>query len=93
MKNRTKRLRISSPGAFRAQEIRGLKRCIGELKALYAEATSILTVLLIKRSAAVVRNLCARFRILQSHFSIRYREAQALALSVIGSLGTSRSRP
>jgi hypothetical protein len=90
MKRRPKRLRICSPGSFRAQKIRCLKQCIGELKALYAEAGSILTDLLINPSAAIVRNLCRRFHILQACFSIRYHEAQILAISVIGSLGASR---
>jgi hypothetical protein len=71
--------------------MRGLKRCIGDLKALYTEATSILTDLLINPSAAIIRDLCARFHILQACFLIRYHEAQTLALSVIGSLKTSRS--
>src|ERR1035438_9865262 len=91
MRNRRKRVRISSPGAFRAQKLRGLKRCISELKVLHAEATSILTDLLINPTAAIVRDLCARFHILQAYFSIRYHEARTLALSVVGSLETSRS--
>lgn len=64
---------------------------MSELKALCAEATSILTVLLINRSAVIVRDLCARFRLLQAHFAARYEEARKLALSVVRSLGTRRS--
>jgi hypothetical protein len=60
--------------------------CIRELKVLYVEAASILTDLLISRSAAVARKLCSRFRILQAYFAIRYREAQELALAALGSL-------
>jgi hypothetical protein len=93
MRNRSKRVRINSPGSLRAQNIRGLRRCIGDLKALYAEAASILTTLLVKPSAAVARELCARFRLLQAYFSIRYHEAQKLALSAIGSLKLRRSFP
>jgi hypothetical protein len=69
----------------------GLKRCIAELKALSIEATSILKDLLINRSRAVARDLCVRFQLLQAYFSLRYREALALALSVIGSLETRRA--
>jgi hypothetical protein len=74
----------------RAQKIRGLKRCICELKVLYVEAASILTDLLIHPSAAVVRDLCTRFHIVQAYFSRRYREAQELALAVLGSLQMGR---
>ena len=86
MKSRLKRIRVSSPGSSRAQKIRGLKQCIAELKVLTFEATSILEDLLMNRSRAVVRGLCLRFHLLQAYFSIRFREAQALALSVIESL-------
>jgi len=71
--------------------MRGLKRCVSELKALCAEATLILTELMANRPAAVVRDLCARFHILQAYFSIRFGEAQTLVLSAIGSLKTRRS--
>jgi hypothetical protein len=69
--------------------MRGLKKCIAELKALQIKARSILTNLLTNPSAAIVRDLCTRFHILQAYFSICYREAKALALSVIGSLKAS----
>jgi len=91
MKNRPRRIRISSPGSSRAQKINGLKKCIAELKALAVEATSILRDLMANRSRAVARDLCTRFHLIQEYFSIRYREAQALALSVIGSLKTTRA--
>jgi hypothetical protein len=91
VKNHPKRrIRVSSPGSFRAQRIHGLKQCIAELKALSIEAASILKDLLINRSRIVARELCTRFHLLQTYFSIRYREAQALALSVIGSLEMNR---
>ena len=90
MKSRPKRIRICSPGISRAQKTRCLRRYIGELKVLYTEAASILTNLLISHSAAVVRKLCTRFHILQEYFSVRYREAQALALDVLGSLHLRR---
>jgi hypothetical protein len=66
----------------------GLKRCIAELKALSVEAALILRDLLVNRSRIVARDLCIRFHLLQAYFSIRFREAQVLALSVIGSLET-----
>jgi hypothetical protein len=90
MKRHTQRLRICSPGISRAQKIRGLGQRISKLKALYAEAGSILRVLLIDPSAAVVRTLCRRFHVLQVHFSICFQEAQLLAISVIESLGARR---
>jgi len=93
MKSHRKRIRVCSPGISRAQKIRGLKRCISELKVLYVEATSILTDLLIKPSAAVVRELCNRFDILQAYFSLRYQEAQELALAVLGSLKMRQESP
>jgi hypothetical protein len=93
MKSRPKGIQICSPGISRARKIRGLKRCICELKILYVEATSILTDLLINPSAAVFRDLCTRFRIVQAYFSRRYREAQNLALAVLGSLQMCRGSP
>jgi hypothetical protein len=68
-----------------------LKQCIAELKALSVEATLILKDLLVSRSRTVARDLCTRFHLLQAYFSIRYREAQVLALSVIGSLKALRT--
>jgi hypothetical protein len=93
VKSRPKGIRICSPGISRARRIRGLKMCISELKVLHVEATWILTDLLIKPSAAVVRELCSRFRVLQAYFAIRYREAQVLALAVLGSLQTRQGSP
>jgi hypothetical protein len=90
VKNHLKRIRVSSPGSSRAQKIQGLKQCIAELKALSVEATSILKDLLINPPLAVARVLCTRFHLLQAYFSIRYQEAEALALSVIGSLEMNR---
>jgi hypothetical protein len=93
MRSRPKRIRICSSGISRAQKIRLLKSCISELKVLYVEAASILTDLLINPSATLVRDLCSRFRILQAHFSHRYREAQKLALAVLGSVKMSLGSP
>jgi hypothetical protein len=90
-KNRPTKIQICSPGISRGLKIRGLKNCIGELKALDAEATSILTALLINPSAAIARDLCDRFHILQAYFSIRHHEAQKLAVSAIGPLALRRA--
>lgn len=93
MKKPSKRFRVISPGISRVQKIRGLKACVGELKDLCAEAASILLDLQFDLSPADARGLCSRFRILQVHFSIRHREAQDLAVSVLGSIGALRSSP
>ncbi|MGA2691018.1 MAG: hypothetical protein ABSF76_01520 [Opitutaceae bacterium] len=68
-------------------------RCLDELQALYAEAIKILDELLICRSAAIVRGLCARFHILQEYFVMRYNEARALAHSAFGRAKTVLSFP
>jgi hypothetical protein len=86
VKKPSRRIRICSPGISRGQKIRGLRACIGELKALSAAAASILTDLEINPSAAVAQWLCNRFRVLQAYFSMRYREARELALAVLGSV-------
>jgi hypothetical protein len=90
MKHHTHRVKISSPGFARAQKIRGLIKCIAELKALQLEALSILRDLMIAPAAALFRELCTRFRVLHKHFSIRFHEAKALAIYVIGSFKTRR---
>ena len=61
-----------------------LRKCLNELQALYAEAIDILNDLLIGPSADIVRGLCARFQVLQEYFAMRYREARAHAISVLG---------
>ena len=63
-----------------------LKKCLRELRTLYLEATAILSELLVAPSAAGVRALCARFRILQEYFAMRYQEARAQAISALGSV-------
>jgi hypothetical protein len=93
MSNRPRRVRISSPSALRAQYVRSLKQCIRELKSLCSEAAQILTSLLVRPPVAMALDLCARFRLLQARFSVRYHEAKALALSAIGSLKMVRTAP
>jgi hypothetical protein len=90
VRNKLGRVRISSPGASRARRIRDLKLCISDLRSLSSEAASIQTILSVNPPNAIVRELCARFRVLQARFSARYREAKSLAVSAIGSLGMSR---
>ena len=63
-----------------------LEKCLSELQALYIEATAILRDLLIIPSTEVIRSLCARFRILQEYFAMRYDEARALAISALGTV-------
>ncbi len=70
-----------------------LKKCLSELQALYIEATAILHDLLISPSVEIVRGLCARFRILQEYFAMRYQEARALAISALGSVEAALSFP
>jgi hypothetical protein len=81
----------SSPVSTSPKGLRILKRCLNELQALYVEATNILQDLLIGPSAESIRDLCARFRILQEYFVMRYREARELALSVFGSVEAALS--
>jgi hypothetical protein len=90
VKKPSKRIRVCSSGISRGQKIRGLKESVGELKDLCAEATSILLGLQFDPLADDARGLCSRFRILQAYFSIRHREAQELALAVLGSIGAIR---
>jgi len=68
-----------------------LKKCLRELQALYIEATTILHDLSINPSAEIIRCLCARFRILQEYFAMRYHEAQALAISAFGTVESAFS--
>lgn len=70
-----------------------LKKRLTELWALYLEATAILHDLLISRSAEIIGALCARFRILQEYFAMRYHEARALAISALGSVEAILSFP
>jgi hypothetical protein len=70
-----------------------LKKCLGELRALYIETTIILHDLLISPWAEIIRSLCERFRVLQEYFFMRYHEARALAISALGSDEAASSFP
>lgn len=70
-----------------------LKKCLSELQALYREATDILQDLLMSPSAEISRNLCARFRIVQEYFVMRYHEARTLAISILGTVEAALSFP
>ena len=69
-----------------SKNLRILKKCLGELQALYLEAITILDDLLISPSAEIIRGLCARFRILQEYFVLRYQEARTRAIAALGSV-------
>jgi hypothetical protein len=66
-----------------------LRRCLDELQALYAEAVSILNDLLISHSVEAVRELCARFHIIQEYFVMRYNLAKARGTSARWYVGTA----
>jgi hypothetical protein len=87
--------RLQHPRAASPQErrFRALRKRLVELKELYAEANMILQELLIRTSAASIRGLCARFRILQDYFALRYQEARALAFAALGRIETVLSFP
>jgi hypothetical protein len=51
---------------------------------LYAEAINILNKLLIRPSTGIVRELWARFYVLQEYFAMRYHEARAYAIAALG---------
>lgn len=68
------------------KKLRQLKKCVSELRALYAEAITILDDLLINPSIEAVRRLCMRFHVLQEYFALRYQEAKAFAISALGSV-------
>ena len=70
-----------------------LKKCLHELQALYAEAISILNKLLIRPSTEIVRDLCARFYVLQEYFAMRYYEARAHAIAALGHVEAALSFP
>ena len=87
------RRQIRSPrSAFRENKnrsLRVLRKCLSELQALYVEATTILRDLLVNPSAEITHGLCARFRVLQEYFALRYQETRRLAISVLGSVKAS----
>jgi hypothetical protein len=68
-----------------------LRKCLAELRAIYAEAQAILKRLLVRPKAKVVRQLCLRFYILQEYFATRYLEARAHAIAAMGSVETAAS--
>jgi hypothetical protein len=61
-----------------------LKKCLHELQALYAEAIDILNKLLVMPSEEIVRDLCARFHVIQEYFAMRYHEARGYAVAALG---------
>ena len=86
VKRKPQKVRTRPPISSPANRLRVLKRCLGELQALYAEAIDILNDLLISPPAEIARGLCARFQILQEYFAMRYREAKSHAISALGDL-------
>ena len=93
MKQCPPRVRASSSKSAPAAKLRLLKKCLHELQALYAEAISILNELLIRPSTEVVRDLCARFYVLQEYFVMRYHEARAYVIAALGHVEAALSLP
>jgi hypothetical protein len=85
--------RTKSPEYAPVKKLRALKKCLAELHALYTEAAMILQDLLISPSIEIIRDLCARFLILQEYFAMRYHQARALAISTLGSAEAQLSCP
>jgi hypothetical protein len=54
------------------------------LRAIHCEAVKILNKLLAGPPAEIVRSLCKRFYILQEYFVMRYQDARAYAISLLG---------
>jgi hypothetical protein len=67
-----------------ATKLRLLRKCLVELRAIYAEALRILNKLLSTSAAEIVHTLCQRFYIIQEYFVMRYHEARAHAISALG---------
>jgi hypothetical protein len=61
-----------------------LKKCLHELEILYSEASDILKILSLNYSNEITRKLCERFYLLQEYFVMRYEEAKAHAIVVLG---------
>jgi hypothetical protein len=76
-----------------AKKLRALKKCLNELHALYTEAATILHDLLSGPSNEIIRDLCARFLVLQEYFAMRYHQARALAISALGTAEAGLSFP
>lgn len=74
----------NSPLSASPQDIRRLKKCVRELRALLREASDILRDLMLDPAAEIARGLCARFHILQEYFVLRYQEARARAIVALG---------
>ena len=85
--------RTNSPASASPKQLHALRKCLSELQALYVEAMTILDALLLSPATEVIRGLCARFRILQEYFAMRYHEARALAISALGSVEGALSFP
>jgi hypothetical protein len=80
-----------APKAYQDRYIRQLKKCLSELKKLYAEAVRILRDLLTSRSANEISALCERFHTLQEYFVMRYHQAEEYAISVLDQIETKFS--
>jgi hypothetical protein len=66
------------------RRLQRLKKCLRELRTIHCEAVKILNKLLTGPPAEIVRSLCKCFYILQEYFVMRYQEARAYAISVLG---------
>ena len=84
MKKRSSNAQTKSPVTAAGKKPRLLNKFLGELRALYNEAITILDRLLIDPTVDIVCSLCAQFRILQENFVLCYRAAQAYAISALG---------
>jgi hypothetical protein len=82
-----------TPGSGGAKKLHALKKCLRELQSLYTEAATILDDLLRTPPAEIIRELCARFRIIQEYFAMRYEEARAYAVSALGRVEAAISFP
>lgn len=86
-----KRVRRSWPEG--ASKLRAFKKCLRELRVLFAEAGAILDDLLRAQPPEIIRDLCARFWIIQEYFAMRYAEARANALAALGCVEAALSFP
>lgn len=64
--------------------IRRLKKCVRELRALLREASDIIRDLMLNPAAEIARGLCSRFHVLQEYFVLRYHEARTWAIAALG---------
>lgn len=82
-----KKSQISRSNPAKSTQARGLqrlKRYLRELRAIHCEAIRVLDRIRIDAAVETVRGLCRRFYILQEYFVMRYHEAMAHAISVLG---------